>query len=372
MAKDIFTALGLMSGTSMDGIDAAIIRTDGQGLAEPVAAWSFPYDRAMRRLLARAMQQAQGLKERNGRPGVLGEAERAVTEAHVAAVRAALAEHDARVDLIGFHGQTLLHRPGERLTVQIGDGAQLAAKTGLPVVWDMRANDVAHGGQGAPMIPAYHAALARRAADLPVVFVNIGGVANVTWVGQGGALLAFDCGPGNALLDDWMAQKTGAPFDEDGRMAASGKADEAIVQGYLAHPFLAGQPPKSLDRGSFSLAPVAALDTADGAATLAAFTARAIARAAQWFPAPPRLWVICGGGRRNRHLMELLAAAVEAPVAPAEALRLDGDMLEAQGWAYLAVRALKGLPLTWPETTRAPKPLTGGIVSYPQGVISRA
>ncbi len=363
MAKTIFNALGLMSGTSMDGIDAALLRTDGESLAEPLAAMSFPYDGAMRRLLVRALREAKGISRRNARPGVLAEAEAAVTEAHIGAVRAFRAAHDLPVDVIGFHGQTVAHRPGARLTVQIGDGAALARATGVDTVWDMRANDVAHGGQGAPMVPVYHRALAARAPARPVVFVNIGGVANVTWTDGGERLLAFDAGPGNALLDDWLMRHAGEPFDRDGALAARGRADASALARYLSAPFFALPPPKSLDRGDFGPGPVEGLSPADGAATLTALTAKAIARTADWFPQPARLWIVCGGGRRNRRLMSLLAEEISAPVAPAEAVGLDGDMLEAQAWAFLAVRSLRGLPLTWPETTGAPGPLPGGRLS---------
>ena len=366
MAKDIFTALGLMSGTSMDGIDAALLRTDGERIIEPLAAMSFPYNRMMRCLLAQAMKEARGMTDRTARPGVIREAEEAVTEAHIAAVRAFREKHDVEIGLIGFHGQTLLHRPEKRLTVQIGDGARLADASGVTTVWDMRANDVARGGQGAPLIPVYHRALASGLERAPVAFVNIGGVANVTWIGGAGKLLAFDCGPGNALLDDWMMKHAGKPLDENGALAAAGRADEAVLRDYLASPFLAARPPKSLDRGDFPAALAEHLSPADGAATLTELTARAISRASRWFPEPVKLWIITGGGRLNRHMMARIAANVAAPVAPAEAFGMDGDMMEAQGWAYLAARCLKGLPITFPGTTGAPQPLSGGVVSRAQ------
>ncbi len=357
-----------MSGTSMDGIDIAAIRTDGESRAEPLATAAVPHDEAMRALLRAAMREARNLADRRHRPGVLAEAEVAVTEAHLRALAPfldGLASCGLKADVIGFHGQTVLHRPEAGLSVQIGDGAALARRTGIPVVWDMRARDVAHGGQGAPLIPAWHGVLARGLDVSPVAFVNIGGVANVTWVGQGGRLVAFDCGPGNALMDDIALRMAGRSCDEGGRLAASGRVSEDVLRGYLASAFFRAPPPKSLDRDAFSLSPVENLPLRDALATLAELTARAIAAAAHWFPEPVQLWIVCGGGRRNHHLMERLAANVEAPVAPAEALGLDGDMMEAQGWACLAVRALKGLPITFPETTGAPEPLTGGILSRP-------
>ena len=368
MAKDIFTALGLMSGTSMDAVDVALVRTDGTRLAEPVASASFPLDGETRRLLRRAMEEARTLEDREARPGILREAEDAVTAEHVRAVGAFLEElpsGSAEIDVVGFHGQTVLHRPEAGLTVQLGDGAALARETGIPVVWDMRAADVAAGGQGAPLVPVYHRILSRRIPLEPVAFVNIGGISNVTWMDGSGRMLAFDCGPGNALLDDWCLRHAGLPRDEDGRLAAAGREHGDILSGWLASPFFAAPPPKSLDRGDFTSEAAEGLSLEDGAATLTRLTARAIARAREWFPRPARLWVITGGGRRNRHLMALLAEELDAPVVPAETLHLNGDMMEAECWACLAVRSLKGLPITFPETTGVPEPLTGGRLSLP-------
>ncbi len=369
MAKDIFTALGLMSGTSMDAIDVALIRTDGVSVAEPVASTSFPLEDEVRRLLRRAMEEARTLTDGNARPGILQAAEEAVTTVHVHAVKTFLADLPAaspEIDIIGFHGQTVLHRPAEGLTVQLGDGAALAREVGIPVVWDMRAADVAAGGQGAPLVPVYHRILSRRVPLRPVAFVNIGGISNVTWVDEGGRMLAFDCGPGNALLDDWCLRHAGLPHDEDGRLAAAGREHGDILAGWLSSPFFIMPPPKSLDRGDFTSEPVENLSLGDGAATLTRFTARSIARAREWFPQPARLWVITGGGRRNRHLMALLAEELDAPVVPAEAVHLNGDMMEAECWACLAVRSLKGLPLTFPETTGVPAPCRGGRFSLPE------
>jgi anhydro-N-acetylmuramic acid kinase len=246
------------------------------------------------------------------------------------------------------------------MTVQIGDGARLAAATGIDVVYDLRANDCSHGGQGAPLAPAYHRALAIGLRRLPIVFVNIGGVANVTWVGGDGRLIAFDTGPGNALIDDWMLRRTGVPRDADGATAARGMVHNGYVAAYLKHSHFALPPPKSLDRNAFLLELIDELSIEDGAATLTAFTAASIAKAREHLPEEPSLWVICGGGRRNRTLMSMLAGHVQNAVAPAEAVGLDGDGLEAEAWAYLAVRSLRSLPITFPGTTGVSRPLTGG------------
>ena len=367
MAK-LLTALGLMSGTSMDGIDVALVRTDGDRALERGPSRSYPYDGDMRARLKGGLADAAGIEERQERPGTLGEVERELTLRHAEAVARFLEETGtgrSAIDVIGFHGHTVLHRPQARLTVQLGDAELLARMTGCEVVSDLRAADVAAGGQGAPLAPVYHRALAMRLPQRPVVFVNIGGVANLTWIGSNGELLAFDTGPGNALMDDWSERHTGRPCDEHGELARSGVADEAVLRRYLTDPYFALPVPKSLDRGNFTLELADGLDAATGAATLARLTAGAIARARAWFKAPAALWVISGGGRRNRFLMELLAWHLDAPVVPAEAIGADGDSLEAEAWGYLAVRSLKRLPITFPTTTGAPKPMTGGLRHKP-------
>ncbi len=361
-------AIGLMSGTSMDGIDVALIETDGQNVVQRGPAHTVAYDGEFRSALALMIEEARGLADRKARPGTLTAVERELTERHADAVKQFLARQGlqpADVDIIGFHGHTVLHAPERRLTVQIGDGPHLARLTGIDVVYDLRAADCAAGGQGAPLAPVYHRALASRLPERPVVVLNIGGVANATWIGRDGALIAFDTGPGNALLDDWMARHTGASLDADGRAAAVGRIDQDALTALLTHDYFGKLPPKSLDRNAFSPAPLAGLSLADGAATLAAFTAASIAGARAHFPEQPRLWVISGGGRRNRTLMAMIAERVEAAVAPAEAAGMDGDAMEAEAWAYLAVRSLKGLPITFPGTTGAPRPLTGGVRAAP-------
>jgi anhydro-N-acetylmuramic acid kinase len=265
------------------------------------------------------------------------------------------------IDVIGFHGHTVLHRPEEQLTVQLGIGPDLASATGIDVVWDMRAADVAAGGQGAPLAPVYHRALASRLTQRPIAVVNVGGVANVTVIGRDDQLLAFDTGPGNAMIDDWMLRRTGLPHDAEGRLAATGMVRADYVTEYLRHSFFAKPPPKSLDRNQFAVELVTNLELQDGAATLTALTAASIARAREHMSEEPAMWVICGGGRRNRTLMRMIAERVHNAVVPAEAVGFDGDALEAEAWAYLAVRSLRGLPLTFPGTTGVAKPLTGGV-----------
>ena len=350
-----------MSGTSLDGVDAALIETDGEAQVRPGPSLSIPYDADMRALLRGALETARGLDRGAPIPADILEAERRLTEIHARAVNG-LMEKTGPADLIGFHGQTILHRPEQRWTWQIGDGALLARLTGIDVIHDFRSKDVAAGGQGAPFMPLYHAAMAVGSAlPKPLVVVNIGGVGNVTYI-DGDLVLAFDTGPGNAPIDDWMLRHTGQPVDRNGAFAATGQVNQAALAAMLGNPYFAKLPPKSLDRLDFGFAAVEGLIPADGAATLADFTAATIARAAEHFPQSPATWVISGGGRHNEFLMERLRARLKGNVLKAEGARWDGDALEAEGFAYLAMRAKLGLPLSLPTTTGVPTPLTGGVL----------
>ena len=358
----LVTALGLMSGTSLDGIDVALIKTDGEDIVERGASMTFTYSDGQRRQLMEALGDACTIEQRDERPGNLAGIEQELTDWHVYAVQHFLSENPAEVDVIGFHGQTVIHRPEKKLTVQLGLGEALAQKLGIPVVYDMRASDVAAGGQGAPLVPVYHRALAASIRERPVVFVNIGGVSNITAIASSGEMLAFDTGPGNALLDDWAGKHTGIARDVDGALAAQGTADQATVEKFMAAPFFKSAPPKSLDRNSFAGISIEGLSTANGAATLVEVTTRAIARAAEWLTEPPKTWVICGGGRHNPTIMTSLEQKLPN-VKTAEDFGFDGDAMEAEAWAYLAVRSLKKLPLTFPSTTKVSVPMTGGVLA---------
>ena len=362
----VWRALGLMSGTSLDGIDVAVIETDGERVLKRGFSATYPYSDAVREQLRAGLAEAVQVRERTARPGRLGLLEQYLTELNAEAAAHYLADHEIApdsIDVIGFHGQTVLHRPEAGLTVQLGDGGLLARRLGRPVVYDLRAADMAAGGQGAPLAPAYHRALAADITERPVAVLNLGGVANVTWIGEDGELIAFDTGPASAMIDDWVAEKLGQTFDAGGRLAAAGTVHEDIVAGWLADPFFAVPPPKSLDRNAFSLAPVANLSGLDGAATLTAFSAAAVAAALRHLPAPPKLWIVAGGGRRNDTLIAGIRDHVGAPVQLAEAYDLDGDGVEAEAWAFLAVRSRLGLPITFPGTTGVAAPLSGGVVA---------
>jgi anhydro-N-acetylmuramic acid kinase len=348
-------AIGLMSGTSLDGIDVAMIETDGRERVITGPALTIPYPDVFRERLRAVL----------GGVGPVGEVEAELTGLHAEAVEQFLARHPgAAVDVVGLHGHTILHRPAERRTWQLGDGAWLARRLRIDVVADFRSADVAAGGEGAPLAPLFHTALAA-ALPKPLAVINLGGVANVTWIGSGGIggaadILAFDTGPGNALIDDWVRRHTGAAADLGGVIAGAGRPSEAHVARFLQRPFLTRNPPKSLDRDDFRDAMPEGLSLEDGAITLTEMTAAAVVAGCRHFPAPAREWLVCGGGRHNPTLIAALARRLGVPVRPVEAVGWNGDALEAQAFAYLAVRSIAGLPLSLPSTTGVPRPTTGG------------
>lgn len=339
-AKKVYRAIGLMSGTSLDGVDVALIETDGYEFVQAGPSVTLPYDAALRDRIRACFGKRE--YDENVR-----QVERDLTRRHVEAIKAL----NVKADVIGFHGQTITHDPANRFTFQIGDAALLTKETGVGVVSDFRSADVKAGGQGAPFLPLYHRA---RAAKLkkPLAVLNIGGVANVTWIGKQD-ILAFDTGPGNALIDDAVLKSTGKNFDEDGALAAGGKIDDTVLKDLLAHEFFAQKPPKSLDRNAFVV-------NADISA-LTAFTVQSIKKAMDWFPEKPREWLVAGGGRRNVFMMKELQKVLEAPVRPVDFHGWNGDALEAEGFAYLAVRSLLKEPLSLPSTTGVPRPMTGGV-----------
>jgi len=361
-----------MSGTSQDGVDVAMIETDGEVVTRFGPTAYRTYSKDERALIRSASAAAANITERTARPGVVAEAEARVNAAHAEAVETFLAANGIKpedVTVIGFHGQTVLHRPERGLTVQIGDGRVLADRLGISVVYDFRAADVAAGGEGAPLAPVFHRALVRRSGyEFPVAVLNIGGVANVTFI-DGDELIACDTGPGNALLDDFMRLRIGQLLDTNGRAAQAGAVDEDAVARFLAHPFFAKPPPKSLDRNDFRDWVGATFDdrsVEDGAATLTALTAAAVARIVPLLPRAPKTWIVAGGGARNPTLMRMLAERLKpARLETAHAAGWSIDSLEAQAFAYMAVRSLRGLPISFPGTTGAPRPLTGGILARP-------
>ena len=361
MKNQTLTAIGLMSGTSMDGVDAALLRTNGNRIESFGPSLSISYETEFR----------ENLRSILGCDPFLNTKALAViedlTDFHIEVVRELISKNKidiSTIDVIGFHGHTVLHKPDQGVTFQIGDGARLAKKTGIPVVCDFRINDVAHGGQGAPLVPIFHSALSWN-YEKPLAVLNIGGVANVTWISPDGGLVAFDTGPGNALIDDWVSGKKQGKMDFGGRLAHSGQVNKKALERLLDNPYFLQPYPKSLDRDNFDPSPVAHLSIVDGAATLTAFTAMAVEKAVHLFPALPNRWLVCGGGRLNQAIMASLRRILIQPVEPVEMAGWQGDCLEAQAFAFLAVRSLMGLHLSLPSTTGASKPVSGGVLHKP-------
>lgn len=356
-------AIGLMSGTSMDGIDAALMETDGEGVVNPIAFMFFAYEADFRPRLRAAMARALEMHA-PARDPLIDAVEQESTGLHAMAVHRLLAATHTRRDdvaVIGFHGQTVAHRPDRKWTWQIGCGATLKAATRIPVAFDFRSADVAAGGQGAPLAPGYHRARSE-GLGRPLGVLNLGGVGNLTWFGEDGSWGSFDTGPGNALIDDWVRAHTGRPFDEDGRVAASGMAHENVLMTLSDNPWFDAPPPKSLDRNAWDIGACRGLSPGDGAATLTAFTAETVRLALGHVPPIGRL-LVTGGGRLNPTLMTEIARRTGVPADPVEAMGWNGDALEAEAFAWLAVRVLDGKPLSWPETTGVPVPMTGGRVA---------
>lgn len=360
-ARGWLRALGTMSGTSMDGIDLALVRTDGERV-ERGPAREYAYTPAQRRQLAEAVAAATG-DDRSALRERFADLEASITHWHVEAIERFRRETGEAIDVVGLHGHTLTHRPQKGWTLQLGDGPALAERLGIAIVHDFRAADMARGGQGAPLVPVYHRALAAALdVETPVCFLNVGGVANVTFVSDD-ALVAFDCGPGNMLIDRWLQEGAGVPFDQGGRIASEGRVARGYVERVLTRPFFAAPGPKSLDRLDFAPPEPTEMDLSDGARTLTRLTAEAVAAAVPHLPAPPRTWIVCGGGRLNDLLLADLCDVLDGTVRVAEDCGLDGGAMEAEAFGFLAVRTLYGLDITFPDTTGVAMPSTGGRVA---------
>ena len=359
MSSRLYRAIGLMSGTSMDGIDAALIQTDGEGHVEPLGFVSKPYDEEFRERLRGALATAATLQAPQ-HDEEIDAVSRRLTMLHAEAA----GRLGAGADVIGFHGHTVAHRPDRGWSWQIGDGALLAQLMRMEVVDDFRSPDVQAGGEGAPLLPAYHRALGE-GLPRPLAVLNLGGVGNLTWIGDDGRIVAFDTGPGNALIDDWLRDTRGASCDRDGALAASGSVRDDVLAAMLDHDWFDAPPPKSLDRDDFTIAAARGLPDADGAATLTAFTAETVRLALRHVPKPPERLLVTGGGRHNPVLMRMIGERAGLKVEPVEAAGWRGDAMEAEGFAWFAVRRLRGLPTSFPEISGPREPVVGGTLHAP-------
>ncbi len=363
---DPIWVLGCMSGTSMDGVDCAAILTDGIEVLDFGGSASVKFTPEDRKVIGGALGMWPG-----DNAEALAKAAEVVLLRHLHAITS----YPGKIDLIGFHGQTINHDPEHGRTFQLGDGAALARATGVKTVWDFRSDDMEQGGEGAPLVPFFHFSCAKKlAVKEPIAFLNLGGIGNVTWVNptardpqDHGALLAFDTGPASALIDDFMRARLGQDYDKDGALAAQGVADTVVVARFLDHPYFSTMPPKSLDRNSFGvlLDHVAGMSDADGAATLTAASVGSVVRSVSLLPTEPSRWLVCGGGRLNKTIMSGLRSGLGVQVDLIESVGLDGGLLEAQAFGYLAVRRLRGLPTSAPDTTGCRRPVSGGRISEP-------
>lgn len=350
-------ALGLMSGTSADGVDGALIQTDGKTITAFGPTHYIPYPNSLRSQILGAYGSPPGPETED--------LARAITEHHAEVVFALLKKTTQKIDLIGFHGQTLFHKPPK--TYQIGEGNLLATLTGIPVVEQFRINDVAHGGQGAPLVPVFHQALAKNLPK-PLGIINIGGVANITWIGEKeDDLLGFDTGPGNGLIDDWVRQNTDLPWDEEGKIGSRGQVNTRLVEYWLTHPYFSQKPPKSLDRKTFQscIEDIRSLPFENGVATLTAFTATSLKKSLDHLPMKPSLWIVGGGGAHNPTLLTMCKEGLGINIKKASEMEWSNDALEAQAFGFLAVRSLNQLPLSFPGTTGVPYALSGGTFCKP-------
>lgn len=368
--RGIKTAIGLMSGTSMDGIDAALLKSDGENNIDVVDHYSCEYDGAFQQLLKSTLDEVKRLRSRSNLNATTRKVEQELTLRHVAVVNKLLTKCGVTadgVDLIGFHGQTVLHKPEIGLTIQIGDGELLADKTGIDVIFDLRANDMKHGGQGAPLVPVYHHALANRMKGkfiFPIAFINIGGISNLTFVNKNEELYAFDCGPGNALIDQWMFLKTKKNFDTGGEAGLNGKLIQHIIRSYSHHPFFQQQKPGSLDWRSFKPFVDETFSVEDGAASLSYVTAFGIVNSFRHLPVVPKTLIVSGGGAHNGAILKYLkelTSEYRTVTLTAQSVGLNSDFLEAEAWGYLAIRSFYDMPITFPTTTGCDSPQSGGV-----------
>lgn len=365
--------VGLMSGTSLDGVDGALLETNGNRILGFGPTCDRPYTAHERTILEDAVEAALIWRFQGERPSIFAEAEVVLEAVHgevVEEVCQAAGLLPSELDGVGFHGQTVVHEAptpeGPGRTCQIGSGQRLAERLGCRVAYDFRSHDMREGGQGAPLAPIYHRALVEAAGlEMPIAVLNLGGVGNITLIEADGSLTAFDTGPANGLIDAFVQARQGLAHDMDGALAAQGRFHEAAMAELLDHPHFTTPGPKSLDRWDFSLEPVANLSDEDGAATLTGFTARAVALGLDHIATRPSRIIACGGGRKNKTMMALIEAACGIPVMSAESVGWRGDMIEAEAFAYLAARTFMALPISFPGTTGVMEPLTGGEVAFP-------
>ncbi len=352
----IITSLGLMSGTSMDGIDIALIKSDGQKINDRGANKYYPYSPKIKNSLVKLINnKTNSLLE-------IKEIELEITKKHIAAVKDFLTKNKIdknNIDIIGFNGQTILHNPRKGITWQIGNAQMLASGTGIDVVADFRTKDLVFGGQGAPLVPIYHLALF---ADYkkPVLVLNIGGVSNITYIenNQEENLIAFDVCFGNAPLNDLVKKKTDKDFDKNGLLASKGKVNQDFTKAILALNYFKKQPPKSLDRNQFDevIKKFSKLKMEDILASLVFIIGQSVTNSLKFLPKKPLEILVCGGGRKNLEIMKSIENTTQIKTTNIDNLKIgnnsiNGDFIEAEAFGFLAIRNLLNLPISYPKTT---------------------
>lgn len=363
---DSVLAIGLMSGTSRRGVDAALIETDAFEHVRPLVFQTNPYSPGVRSLLAQAREVAQSLPIPGPHP-VIDEAASVVSSLHLEAIRKLLSssgfEH-TEIEVVGMHGHSIMHRPESGTSWQLGNGLALATESRINVVSDFVATDQGEGGCGGPLLPVFYRALMHEEAK-PAAVLDLGETARLTAHYSDRELGSLEVGPGTRLLDAWMQLHFDKDFDEDGAMSARGTPDEDVIEELIAHPYFRKEAPKSVDLDIFSIAPVRDLSPEDGAATLAAFTAECVVRGLlRLAQRPDRFWV-AGGGRKNATLLRMIASRTGISARPIDKLGWNGDALDAQGYAYLAVRRVALKSSTYPETTGVKVPAHCGKIHIP-------
>ena len=376
MAK-IYTSMGLMSGTSLDGIDVSIIKSDGKREYSSILDRYFEYDRELIQKLLKIRDKIGNSDDLLKYFEEIRDLEREITLFHVKAVDETIRIFDADIDLIGFHGQTIFHDSKKKISKQLGDGKLLSQLTKKKVVYNFRQNDLKNGGQGAPLAPIFHNALANKMnkkfdIDFPINILNIGGISNITsavrWeeLWHTNKIYAYDIGPGNCLIDEWIRKNSKNNYDNKGSIARSGKVDKLILNQALENFNHNSRYEKSLDVNDFDIFFAKGLSLENGAATITDFTAKIISEGMNFIHGKNQLWndkwLVCGGGRKNEYLLECIKNNFDKiNIDPIDKYEINGDYIESQAFAFLAIRSKEGLPISFPTTTRCKEPLTGGV-----------
>ena len=364
--KKLITAIGLMSGTSCDGIDASIIESDGENDLNLIGNYFFPYEEESRFKIRKLKEKIDKVVDLEINKGEINDLEKKITSLHSKAINLLLEKLDinkSEIDLVGLHGHTIFHSFQSKKTKQLSDGKALSAMTGLNVIYDFRENDLRNGGQGAPLVPIFHKLLQKKLElKLPVVFVNIGGISNITYLDKNDEMISFDSGPGNFLIDKLLQLKSNdkIQFDKNGDLAFKGRIDKSILDNYLSDPYYKTLPPKSLDVNDFNLSPVREISLQNSITTLSELTSVTIVNSLNFFLHRPQKIILCGGGRKNRYIYEQIAKKSNISTTSIDHYKLNGDFIESQAFAYLAIRSFLKKPISFPKTTGVSKPMTGG------------